>query len=129
VTPEVFTPPLTWSQQARAAAEPDPAHAAGEVSTVAEWNLTVREGKGGRLEIDGLPADRAERLSVVMRLLDTLAVVRTRDDIRNEGAGVLWQRYAKAAYTRGWLPEAKVRLVTDEITLLDDGRILERDEP
>jgi hypothetical protein len=56
-----------------------------------------------RIAVDGLPLDREERLSVVMRLCDTLGAVRHADDLEREGSGVLWQRYAKGSYVHGWL--------------------------
>jgi hypothetical protein len=68
---------------------------------VAEWVLAVAELPSGRLAVDGLPADRTERLSLVMRLLDTLAAVRHIDS--TETSGQLWQQYAKGAYVHGWL--------------------------
>jgi hypothetical protein len=75
------------------------------------WVLLVKEMPSGRLAVDGLPEDRTERQSLTWRLLDTLRAVQHADDVQAEGDGVLWQRYAKGAYIRGWLPEVTVTQV------------------
>jgi hypothetical protein len=65
------------------------------------WVLLVAELPSGRLAVDGLPLDRDERLSVTMRLLDTLRAVSHADS--TETSGTLWVRYAKGAFVHGWL--------------------------
>ena len=72
---------------------------------MADYLLLVRELPSGRIAIDGLPPDRAERQSLTWRLLDTLRAVAHADDLEREGGGVLWQRYAKTSFVDGWLTD------------------------
>jgi hypothetical protein len=62
------------------------------------WTLHIAECPDGRLAVTGLPADRGERLSLVMRLRDVLAAVVHADDVDHEGDGMLWQRYCRATW-------------------------------
>jgi hypothetical protein len=80
------------------------------------WHLTVTECSDHRLALDGLPEDRAERLSLVMRMRDLLAAVMHADDVDREGSGILWRRYARAAWISptGWQSEVTVEQVPAE---------------
>jgi hypothetical protein len=75
------------------------------VTVAAEYHLIVREGRGGRLEVvSGLPEDREDRLSVLWRLADAVAVL-CHQDAHGLSTGQAWQRYAKTAFVNGWLKD------------------------
>lgn len=72
---------------------------------MADYLLLLHELDSGRIAVDGLPDDRAERISLIMRTLDTLrAVVHASE---TETSGQLWVRYAKASFIDGWLRDGE----------------------
>lgn len=78
--------------------------------TVADtWVLLCRELPSGRIAVDGLPSDRAERMSLTYRLLDVIRAVQHSDTHTGTGDdlsdGQAWQKYAKSAYVHGFLLE------------------------
>ena len=80
------------------------------------WRLTIGECPDLRLAVRGLPIDREERLSLVMRLKDLLDALVHADDVDHEGSGVLWQRYARVAWP-AWQEEVTVERVQPQRTL------------
>ena len=74
------------------------------------WQLTIAECPDGRLAVSGLPEDKAERLSLVMRLRDVLAAVTHADALPGESDGSLWVKYARASWP-AWMADVTVKLV------------------
>jgi len=74
---------------------------------MAEYLLHVVETPAGGLAVDGLPADKAERMSLTYRLLDVIRAVQFSDTHTGAGDGLsdgqAWQRYAKAAYAKAMI--------------------------
>ena len=69
------------------------------------WLLYIAELPSGRLAVDGLPLDKAERMSLTYRLLDVIRAVQHADAGDDLSDGQAWQRYAKSAFVRGFLAE------------------------
>jgi len=67
------------------------------------WILLLHELPSGRIAIDGLPADRHERMSLTYRLLDVIRAVQHADTGDDLSDGQAWQKYAKSAYVHGFL--------------------------
>jgi hypothetical protein len=71
------------------------------------WTLVIHECDDHRLAVAGLPEDRGERLSLVVRLGSLLSAIQHADDTDHLGDGVLWQRYARVAFA-AWQAEVTV---------------------
>ena len=71
---------------------------------VADYILLLHELDSGRIAIDGLPGDRTERISLIMRTLDTLRAIAVADAAPGSD-GQAWVRYAKASFIDGWLAD------------------------
>jgi hypothetical protein len=61
------------------------------------YKLEITESPDGWMSVWGLPQDRDARLSVVLRLIDSLAVIR-HQDAGPGGEGQAWVEHAKHSY-------------------------------
>lgn len=85
----------------------------GSTPVAVVHHLTVLACDDHRLAVRGLPADRTERLSLVVRLRDLLTAIEHADDVDREGSGALWVRYARCAFP-AWQDEVTVELAEPE---------------
>ena len=67
------------------------------------WLLHIVETSSGSLAIDGLPEDKAERMSLTYRLLDVIRAVQFADTSEGLSDGQAWQKYAKPAYVKAMI--------------------------
>lgn len=72
---------------------------------MAEYLLHIVEMPSGRLAIDGLPLDKAERQSLTYRLLDVIRAVQHADAGDDLSDGQAWVKYAKSAFVHGFLED------------------------